>query len=74
MLRDERRLYESASLWNIMKHLNVLKFQLQEWDCVIKHMCDAMKDFQVNLHLQEMQMQKGNLCHFPCCQENLTRS
>lgn len=49
-------------------HLTVLNLQLQGWDRVITHMCDAVRVFQAKLSLWESQLQQGNLGHFPCCQ------
>ncbi|XP_060786987.1 general transcription factor II-I repeat domain-containing protein 2-like [Neoarius graeffei] len=68
-LQNEKWLCELAFLCDITKHLNALNLQLQGRDRVITDMYDAVKAFQVKLHLWEMQMQKGNLCHFRCCQK-----
>ncbi|XP_039206569.1 general transcription factor II-I repeat domain-containing protein 2A-like [Crotalus tigris] len=67
-LRDEKWLCELAFLCDITNYLCALNLQLQGRDRVITDMYDAVKAFQVKLHLWETQMQQGNLSHFPSCQ------
>ncbi|KAL0163337.1 hypothetical protein M9458_042733, partial [Cirrhinus mrigala] len=68
VIRDEKWLHELAFLCDITKHLTALNLQLQGRNRVITDMYDAVKAFQAKLRLWEIQMQQGNLCHFPCCQ------
>ncbi|XP_034297753.1 general transcription factor II-I repeat domain-containing protein 2-like [Pantherophis guttatus] len=68
VLQDEEWLCELAFLCDITKHLTALNFQLQGRHHVITDMYDAVNAFQVKLQLWDIQMQQGNLGHFPCCQ------
>ncbi|XP_032065870.1 general transcription factor II-I repeat domain-containing protein 2-like [Thamnophis elegans] len=68
VLQDEEWLCELAFLCDITKHLTVLNLQLQGRHHVITDMYDAVNAFQVKLQLWDIQMQQGNLSHFPCCQ------
>ncbi|XP_058025772.1 general transcription factor II-I repeat domain-containing protein 2-like [Ahaetulla prasina] len=68
VLQDEEWLCELAFLCDITKHLTALNLQLQGRHHVITDMYDAVNAFQVKLQLWYVQMQQGNLSHFPCCQ------
>ncbi|XP_065098135.1 general transcription factor II-I repeat domain-containing protein 2-like [Paramisgurnus dabryanus] len=67
-IQDVKWLHELAFLCDLTKHLTALNLQLQGRDRVVTDMYDAVKSFQTKLRLWEIQMQQGNLCHFPCCQ------
>ena len=73
VLRDEKWKCELAFLSDITTHLNVLNLQLQGRDHLITDMHDAVKAFQVKLHLWETQMHQCNLSHFPCCKAMLNQ-
>ncbi|XP_070595014.1 general transcription factor II-I repeat domain-containing protein 2-like [Erythrolamprus reginae] len=68
VLQDEEWLCELAFLCDVTKHLTALNLQLQRRHQVITDMYDAVNAFQIKLHLWGIQMQRGNLSHFPCCQ------
>ena len=57
VLRYERRC-ELTFLTNIIMHLSILNLQLWVWDHVNTDMHDAVKVFQVKLHLWEKDMQQ----------------
>ena len=73
VLWDEKWKYVLVFLADIITHLSVLNLQLQGRESIITDMCNAVKAFQVRLHIWETQMHQCNLSYFPCCQVMLNQ-
>lgn len=61
-----------AFLTDLTGHLNYLNLKLQGKNRLICHLFEAVCAFEMKVNLFATQLKKGNLTHFPTCQEALT--
>lgn len=68
-LEDEQWLLDLAFLTDISSHLNTLNTVLQGKDHLITDMVSAVYAFQEKLRLFKLQLESGNVAHFPTCEK-----